>query len=269
MRLRLMVLAFLFLFGSLFMSGCSQDVSILDYRDSTDSIMKRARAKVAEGDIDAAIKLYRKVLNDESRQARAHLDLALLLSDKHEYLDAICHYKRYLAMRPNTEKRDMIEARLQPAIQSFIASQTPDSSLRATGGGRKNGTKDNKFATTLQKLKEAEYTEAKLRKKITELKKENKKLQRKVEGCEGELEQYRVAIGLDPLTDKKKPVKSKPKTHVNNKPRTYRVRRGDSLSSIAKDVYGDEKQWVKLKKANKKILRGGQKIKTGQILVIP
>ena len=256
--------------------GCSQDVSMLDYRDSVDTTMKRARAKVSEGDTDGAIKLYRKVLNDESRQARAHLDLALLLSDKNKYLNAICHYQRYLAMRPDTEKRGMIEERMQSAVQSFVASQTPDSSLRTSRNGRKkNNAKvaNNDFSTTLQKLKRAEDSEASLLLKVSELEKANKSLEGKVEGCESELDQYRAVVGLTTLKQDKPDVKpsvvvepEKPKDRAH---RTYRVRRGDSLSSIASDVYGDEKQWVKILKANRKKLKGRQQINAGQILVIP
>lgn len=257
--------------------GCSQNVSVLDYRDSTDSKMKRAREKVSEGDPDAAIKLYKKVLNNKSRQARAHLDLALLLSDRGDYLDAICHYKRYLAMRPDTEKKGMIQERMQRAIQSFVAAQTPDSSLRT---GRVNAKKKDKqssgnnFATTLQKLKRAEDSEASLRKQVAKLELTNKRLERKVEGCESELDQYRAVVGLTPKKDNKKEkviVASKPKPvkPVKRIPRTYRVRRGDTLSSIAEDVYGDEKKWVKIMKANKKVLKGRQQINIGQVLTIP
>ena len=262
----------------LLLCGCSQNVSVLDYRDSVDDTMKRARAKVSEGDTDGAIKLYRKVLNDESLQARAHLDLALLLSDKNDYLDAICHYQRYLAMRPDTEKRGMIEERMQRAIQSFVVAQTPDSSLRATGrGGKQNkgaAVSSNDFATTLQKLKRAEDSEASLISQVAELKKANKRLEGKVDGCESELDQYRAIVGLTPRdTDepigKPPPANVEPEEPPDRSPRTYRVRRGDTLSSIATDVYGDEKQWVKIQKANKRMLKGRQRINTGQVLIIP
>ncbi len=266
MRLMLFCLVYILCVGSILLCGCSQNVSVLDHRDAVDAKMKNARAKVNEGDVDAAIKLYRKVLNDKSRQARAHLDLALLLSDKHDYLDAICHYKRYLAMRPDTEKKEMIKERLQNAIQSFVATKTLDSRLR-TSSNKKSS--NNNFATTLQKLKRAEDSEKSLILRVAELEKANKKLENKVEGCEGELDQYRAVIGLSSV---KKPVKSKFKPKPKQEKqiaRTYRVRRGDTLSSIAKGVYGDEKQWVKILKANKGKLKGSQKIKIGQVLIIP
>ncbi len=252
--------------------GCSRSVSFLDERDMADSRMKRALEKSNAGDVDGAIKLYRKVLNNESREARAHLDLALLLSEKKDYLDAICHFKRYLAMRPDTEKRDMIEKRLQRDIQLFVASQIPDSSLRTV---KSKGTNDDKFATTLKKLKQAEIQEQELRDYISGLKKVNKDLERKLASSEAELEQYRAVVGLvsqparQGIKHPKSEVTKETKEKTETKPRTYRVRRGDTLSSIAQDVYGDDKLWVKILKANRKQLKGSQKIKVGQVLIIP
>jgi LysM repeat protein len=274
MRFRLYGLAYIMCIGSLLLCGCSENVGMLDARDSADATMRRARGKVSEGEPDAAIKLYQKVLNNDSRMARAHLDLALLLSDKNEYLDAICHYRRYLAMRPSTEKRGMIEKRMYRDIQLFIAAQTPDSSLRPTGRGSRKDKKDfvsgNKFATTLQKLKQAEDNEKELKEIVAELKKENKKLANKVGDCESELDQYRAVVGLTPRNEvKKKPVVKPEPAPDKKEHRTYRVRRGDTLSSIAADVYGDEKQWHKIQKANKDKLKGRQKINTGEILIIP
>lgn len=274
MKFELYGLAVMICISSLLLSGCSQDVGALDARDSASAIMKRARAKTGEGDIDGAIKLYHKVLNDSSRLARAHLDVALLLGENNEYLDSICHYKRYLDMRPDTEKRQMIEKRMQRSIQLFIATQTPDSSLR-TGkkGKKKKGGKvvNNDFATTLQKLHRAESNEKALRATIVELKRDNKKLDSKLSGCESELDQYRAVVGLSQGAPEEPPVEvePEPKEVEPDVARTYRVRRGDTLSSIASDVYGDEKQWIKIQLENKDILKGRPNIRTGQVLVIP
>lgn len=51
--------------------------------------------------------------------------------------------------------------------------------------------------------------------------------------------------------------------------KTYTVKRGDTLSSIAarKDVYGDASQWKKIAKANK--IRDPKKLNIGKVLKIP
>jgi nucleoid-associated protein YgaU len=53
------------------------------------------------------------------------------------------------------------------------------------------------------------------------------------------------------------------------KVKTYTVAAGDSLSKIAKTVYGNAGQYMKIFEANKDKLADPDKIKVGQELVIP
>jgi nucleoid-associated protein YgaU len=50
---------------------------------------------------------------------------------------------------------------------------------------------------------------------------------------------------------------------------TYEVKSGDSLSKIAKRVYGDAKAWRKIFEANTDIIKDPDKIFPGQKLKIP
>jgi nucleoid-associated protein YgaU len=47
------------------------------------------------------------------------------------------------------------------------------------------------------------------------------------------------------------------------------VQKGDSLSKIAKDVYGDMMQYPKIFEANRSILKSADAIEVGQELVLP
>ncbi|MDA0989501.1 MAG: tetratricopeptide repeat protein, partial [Verrucomicrobia bacterium] len=107
------VVRHLSLFGLvLAMAGCSRGVAWLDQRDQDLPLMQRAAARAAEGDVESAIRLYTKALDQDPDSARAHLDMALLQHDyKKDYVGAIYHYERYLELRPDTEKRSMIEER--------------------------------------------------------------------------------------------------------------------------------------------------------------
>jgi len=51
--------------------------------------------------------------------------------------------------------------------------------------------------------------------------------------------------------------------------RTYTVAAGDSLSKIAKNFYGNANQYTKIFEANQDKLSDPDKIKPGQVLVIP
>jgi nucleoid-associated protein YgaU len=51
--------------------------------------------------------------------------------------------------------------------------------------------------------------------------------------------------------------------------RTYTVKAGDSLSKIAKDVYGDASQWKKIHAANADLIADPDKIQPGWTLNLP
>ena len=51
--------------------------------------------------------------------------------------------------------------------------------------------------------------------------------------------------------------------------RTYTVKSGDSLSKIAKAMYGDESQWKKIHQANSDKIKDPDKIQPGWTLNIP
>jgi len=52
-------------------------------------------------------------------------------------------------------------------------------------------------------------------------------------------------------------------------PRTYTVVAGDSLSKIAKKVYGDGNQWKRIFEANRDTVKNPDLIHPGQVLKIP
>ena len=60
------------------------------------------------------------------------------------------------------------------------------------------------------------------------------------------------------------------KTAAPKKAKTYTVKRGDCLSAIARQVYGDANQWRKIYEANKSIIGGNPNlIFPGQTYTIP
>ena len=51
--------------------------------------------------------------------------------------------------------------------------------------------------------------------------------------------------------------------------RTYTVVSGDTLSKIAKSMYGDANKWQKIYEANTDIIKDPNMIRPGQVLKIP
>jgi len=59
------------------------------------------------------------------------------------------------------------------------------------------------------------------------------------------------------------------KPFSKRKIKTYRVRRGDSLSSIAQLIYGSKSKWQLIYSENRDILKRPDSLRAGQILIIP
>lgn len=53
------------------------------------------------------------------------------------------------------------------------------------------------------------------------------------------------------------------------KGRTHTVAKGESLSKIAKQYYGDAKQWKKIFEANKDTIKNPDLIFPGQVIKVP
>ena len=61
-----------------------------------------ADSKSAQGDFERAINLYEAALDDSPRGAEIHYKVAVLYDDKlNDPIDALHHFKRYLALSPN------------------------------------------------------------------------------------------------------------------------------------------------------------------------
>lgn len=103
--------------------GCREGVRQREDEERRTPMMTAARAKETQGDLDEAIRLYQDALDRNGTLGRAHLDLALLLHDyREDYVGAIYHYRRYLELRPDSEKTAMIVGRLRHAEQELAAA---------------------------------------------------------------------------------------------------------------------------------------------------
>lgn len=124
--------------------GCSEPVGSLDDRERADPLVALALETQEGGDLDEAVRLLQGAVDLAPGLARAHLDLAILLQEhSKDYVGAIYHYRRYLALRPETEKTEMIRGRIREAGDLYAASVFPGGraaellQLRAENAGLK------------------------------------------------------------------------------------------------------------------------------------
>lgn len=226
--------------------GCSKTTQELDELESRDPLMKSAAARERAGDKDGAILLLRRVLDGKPDTALAHLKIALLYHDhESDYAGAIYHYKRYLELRPDTEKKDMIAGRIRDAEAWFCASLS-DQPAPAHAD-------------------------------LISLRKENERLKRDLRQVRMNLAEMSARLADVPSEPPHIPEKKTDTQVKRTRPleedaagRFYVVQERDTLSRIAADVYEDPREWRRIYEANRDVIGDNPAVlKRGMKLVIP
>ena len=218
--------------------GCSGGAASQDNRDERDPYLKRALARKSMDDIDGAVDLLNKALDRKPDLARAHLELGLLYdTHKQDYVRAIYHYERYLELRPDAEKKKLIEDLIRQARLSFVAS-LPDPPPGAI-------------------------------EQIAMLKREISVLKGQVgtpQGASAPAAAAKPAAAASTNAPVLMPPKPAP---AQTAMQTYIVQSRDTLSSIAAKLYNDPGKWKTIYDANRNTLTSPQSVRAGQTLIIP
>lgn len=222
-------------------SGCRKSGGVSDAMELREPLIRRAKAKCEIGDKDGAIACLNEVLDRKPRLAQAQLEIALLYDDyRQDYARAIYHYQRYLELRPDTEKRKMIEDLIHKAKISFAVSMAQ---MFPLGG-----------------------------KKMDELLQENARLQSELREVRSHLAQMLAAgAAAKPGGGAPGPAKEIKPIPPGASPTgmVYRVQACDTLSSIAAKFWQDPRQWNRIYEANQNVISNASRLRVGQVLVIP
>lgn len=237
------------------LSACS-GLGNADDREDRDPLIRRARERRAARDFDGSIELYTRALDRKPDLANAHLEMGLIFGqEKHDDLRAIYHYQRYLELRPNAEKRDLVEKLIQHAKISFAASlpDRPAEAVREIEMLRRE-------VKTLRQMLDAQKGGA---------------------GATGSVAVAAAAVrpaAAAPVATAPAPSATvpaaapatlTPPAATAAATQSYTVRAGDTLSRIATRVYNDPGKWDLIYQANRNQLATPQSLRVGQSLVVP
>lgn len=229
-------------FALLAFCGCGRSVGSRDRIELEQERVDKALKLVQSGQSSEAVEVLERALESEPKLARAHLELGFLLHDSEEdYVGAIYHYRKYLQLRPTTEKRTMIEDRIRIARQLLAA-----------------GVVGVEGVVSLR-TEELEKENLKLQDHIRQL---NEKLAKANAVSREELSNRKASNTVDAAT-------SGPNYTQDGGISRYTVQKGDSLSAIALKVYGDANKWDEIYEANRKALENSNELRTGQDLILP
>ncbi len=229
-----------------FAGGC-RNPERLDRREERDPLVMRGDARQRAGDLDGAIKNYMRALERRPQMALPHVKLGLIYKDRREHLLAIYHLTRYMEMRPTAAKNDMLRQLVIRAQNQFVASLP------------------NPPEGALEEIALLERENQSLRVEVADLRQQVRTLREAVQQQSAAPPVARPAPAVDARAPSSRPSAPPEAQEL----RTYIVRRGDTLSRIASQVYGDSTQWRRIFEANRGILQSPESLREGQELVIP
>jgi tetratricopeptide (TPR) repeat protein len=215
----------LFALALLWLAGCDQMIT-----SRTTQLIKEADAKSAQGDFLWAINLYEAALDGTPESAEVHYKLALIYDDKmNDPLDALHHFRRYLALNPNGKHAGEIKGYIKRDEVALATSLSGDSILT--------------------------------RSEATKLRNENLSLRKQLE------QRWSKAHAAD--ENKSSARHSGSRKGKKSHGRTYVVKRGDTLASISRKFYKSSAHWKEILDANRKSIDDPDNLKVGQNLIIP
>jgi tetratricopeptide (TPR) repeat protein len=216
-----------------------------------------------------AAESYEKALEENPRLAGAHLELGLISDEKlGDPIAAIYHYRRYLALRPDSEKRQLVEDFIERAKMS-LASKLPQSPIV-----------DPSELARIQNEKAAVLRDnVALRARVAELERNAAEIavaQPRPAGSATEPEVLvtpQVASTNVTVVEPHVPAPVSNPTPVRTETahaRMHNVQKGDTLYSLALRYYGSGSAWRRIYEANRGVISNERTgLKIGQQIVIP
>ena len=239
------------------LAGCGGPGS--DAGDEKNARIQQGLLKAQQKQWTDAVALFQQALDSNADLARADLEMALIYHlQLKDYIRAIYHYERYLEKRPDSQKRDLINGWVQQAKISLVAE----------AGRSGDGVRDE----------------------MVRLKKENEMLRRQLaRGGAPKATRVKTLLTEPPkrkptpgpvVQPKPTPTAAKQATPVSAMPipriqtpapaaTTYKVLSGETLSSIARKVYGDSSRYQQIFLANQDTMKNENDLKAGQVINVP
>lgn len=262
-----------FICGAFTLALCGCDVGRRVPPDQSRE-MKAALAAERVCDFDGALKHFEALSEAYPDYALPHLQMAVILHERRkDYIEAIHHYGRYIALADAkgdaasiaavgnrmAMARQLLTAQCAKAISAGSASR--DVSMMSTIADLNS--KVTALESDVRRLSSSNET---LRTTITGLNnritRQSLLIEKMKTSSDGGSSTSGSLAGM--LRYQSVPNEDGTTTTVQ----TYEVRSGDTLSRIAELAYGDASKWPRIKKANPDKIKD-ERVRPGDVLIIP
>ena len=229
--------------------GCGQAL-LSQAEEERDAHFMAGQERMRAGDVQGAIEEFEAALENNPRSGAAHLELALINEQKRQdYAEAIYHFQRFLRIRPKDPQADNIRERIR-ACKSDLARTEVIAPVTASLQRELETMKQDNFRLRGQVdalLAQVQSLEGQLRNRPqVQLPAQTPVFGREA-NTPGVDEQTPLPITLNPPANRQTPqqapttavreAQQRPRTETpapTATVRTYKVKAGDTVSSIAK-----------------------------------
>ena len=249
------------------------DLSRVERRAAADKLFRDARDAQLDGNAARARELYGRLVSEEPANPLARLQLGILLQDSlNDPIEAMHEFDAYLRLAPGSEKRGMVEERRRQAKDQAVRIYGKGGSAGAPvdiGAEAKKAVAavQEKLAAAQSALEAAEADREDFRRQAAQLQRQVASLQKRLDAFQG------GGASSAPLHDLSEVFLSDPLPNespdAGAAPRTYRVKRGDTLWKIAQRAYGDASRNVDIRNANPDKIGPNDQLAEGAVLVLP
>ncbi|MDI1250416.1 MAG: LysM peptidoglycan-binding domain-containing protein [Lacunisphaera sp.] len=265
-------------------AGCTDSERVSSAAEVDEPAYREGQALLKTGRRQEALNAFLKVIDRRGDEApESHLEVGLLyLQHINDPLSAIYHFKKYLALRPNSPQAPLVKQRIDAAMRDF-ARTLPAQSLE-------NQPQRVDLVAALDRLKQENEM---LKQELADLKGGRAAAPTTLPGEEAPAPL--AASGFNFATDSIPTVRTRPAPVTPSRPaparptpavtpppaaptpattpaaagRRHVIRPGDTLYKLAQQYYGNRAKWRDIYAANRDVMKSDTDLKVGMNLKIP
>ena len=265
------------------LAGCGGNERLSSAAEVDEPAYREGQALLKSGRKQEALNAFLKVIDQRGEDAaESHLEAGLLyLQHINDPLSAIYHFRKYLALRPNSPQASLVKQRITAATRDFartLPAQPLENQLQRVD-----------LVAALDRLKQENQS---LKQELADLKAGRSEA---TNFTREEGEPASAAVSTPPINFSTEagpvlhtkpgpgkpsvPAITPPKTNATASPakpapapasgRKHTIKPGDTLSKLSQQYYGTRAKWHDIYAANRDVMKSETDLKAGMVLKIP
>lgn len=251
-------------------SGCSANDRLSYANEMDEPAYRQGESLLKTGRKQEALSAFLKVIEKRGDDApESHLNVGLLyLQHINDPLAAIYHFKKYLALRPNSPQAPLVRQRIDAAIREFARTLPAQPLERQT-----------ERIDLLAKIDRLQRENETLKEELAALRSGRPEAPASLPAAESPgitlpdtiptVHTDAVRRFIPSVAPPIPPQQARSPAAPSRSPKAHVVRQGDTLYGLAQQYYGDRSRWRDIYAANRDVMRSETDLRIGMTVRIP